>query len=93
MEDLLYRHLDRIRQIDRILKAPVESLIGMAAEGGSAERPTPLRFTRWVAEQGKPQQGQFRTTSGLCISTLQRIPARPAAVRLAQERPALGPAR
>jgi len=76
MEEELYRHLGRIQQIDRILEAPISSLLALACDketNGKLKLKPSLGFPLWVAEGAKPRAGQFRTTSCLCFSTLQRI--------------------
>lgn len=73
MEEKLYQYLNRIRQIDSILEEPIRGVIDMAWDRKAGLLRNPLVFERWIAEKGRPQSGSFRTTSCLCMATLQRI--------------------
>lgn len=73
MEEQLYQYLNRIRQIDRIIEEPIKDMINVVWDQKAEQLKDSVQFKRWMAEQGEAQSGKSRTTSCLCMATLQRI--------------------
>lgn len=78
--DPIYADIDKIEQIDRLLKAPIESLVALT-ERSLSNKADPLRgtvglplyFPPWVAsDRDCPRRG-LNVTSAICCSTLQRL--------------------
>jgi len=71
-------YLARIRQIDKIVQAPVKTLIGLserqsATEDGSGSQMAELYLPTWISPELKPENEDNRLTQAICGGTLQRI--------------------
>ncbi len=69
-EQYLQETLNRLRQIDEVLREPTLTLIDVisaTSSGGSVHVPP------WIAERGSAPAGTYILTGSLCCSTLQRL--------------------
>lgn len=68
------RHVDRIRQIDRILEDPVLTLIELvSAKGGAGDKWRSMELPSWLAEDRQAPDEPTRLTTALCLTTLQSV--------------------
>lgn len=83
MEDResFYEYIDRIKKIDQLLQAPVESLIDFSQRALEDRDEDPLRggvilplyFPPWVAGDREFPREKLSVTSATCCATLQRL--------------------
>jgi SpoVK/Ycf46/Vps4 family AAA+-type ATPase len=77
LEKEVGRYLDRIRQIDRILQRPINTLIRVSYETVFKRSGSPVAqsfyFPALLSGQFEPQQAHNPLTQALCFATLQRL--------------------
>jgi DNA polymerase III delta prime subunit len=78
LEDEISSYILRLRQIDTILRGPVETLLRQAREAESLAResgsPQPLpRFPAWISDTETTPAPETDLTAGICLATLERF--------------------